>query len=263
MTTEDIIVYLFCWVDDHMQPTPKHGQSRLYPSELVTIGLLFALKGGSFRGFYQWLKRDFEPLFGSLPERTRLGRGLQTHADWCAQFLAAPTFFTVIDAYGIELLHPVREGRCRMPLGKKGKSNRRWMVGVKLCWLVNDKGQVVAWDWSTANTHDQHFRPLAHQFDEQTITLSDFGFKKQGEPPRNLKFCAHKTWNERMMIETMFSLLTRVCRLKHLSHRVAHYLTSHLAYVTALFNVLLGINAWLEPDALPEDRLLKLAHFAL
>jgi hypothetical protein len=263
VTTEDIILNLFCWVDDQMQATPKHAQAKLYPSELVTIGLLFALKGGYFRAFYRWLKRDFEPLFGSLPERSRLLRALHTHATWCEQFLATPTFFTVIDAYGIELLHPVREGRSQTPLGKKGKSNRRWIVGVKLCWLVNDKGQVVAWDWDSANTHDQHFRHLAHQFDQQTITLSDFGFKKAGEDARNLKFCAHKTWNERMIIETIFSLVTRVCRLKSLFHRVPSHLTAHLAYIAALFNVVLGINRLLEPDTPLEDRLLKLAHFAL
>ncbi|GJQ53430.1 MAG: hypothetical protein HKUEN02_22770 [Anaerolineaceae bacterium] len=193
MTTEEIILYVFCWVDEHMQATTKHSQAKLYPSELVTIGLLFALKGGSFRAFYRWLKRDFESLLGSLPERSRLLRGLHTHVNWCEQFLATPTFFTVIDTYGIELLHPVREGRSQTPLGKKGKSNRRWIVGVKLCWLVNDKGQVVAWDWNTANTHDQQFRSVAHQFDQQTITLCDFGFKKVDEAARNLKFCAHKT----------------------------------------------------------------------
>jgi hypothetical protein len=263
VTTEDIIIHLFCLVDDEMGQVTKHPQAKLYPSELVTIGLLFALKGGYFRAFYRWLKRDNEALFVRLPERTRLQRALRTHQAWCGQLLAEPTFFTVIDTYGIELLHPVREGRSQTPLGKKGKSNRRWIVGIKLCWLVNDKGQVVAWDWNTANTHDQHFRPVAHQFDEATIALSDFGFYKADEPARNLKFCAHKTWNERMIVETMFSLVTRVCRLKHLFHRVQPYLTTHLAYVSALFNLLLALNRHLEPDAPAHHRLLKIAHFAL
>jgi len=54
MTTEDIIIHVFCLVDDRMQEIPKHNQAKLYPSELVTIGLLFALKGGHFRTFYRW-----------------------------------------------------------------------------------------------------------------------------------------------------------------------------------------------------------------
>ena len=56
MTTEDIIIYIFCQVDDQMPEMGKHTQAKLYPSELVTIGILFALKGGYFRAFYRWLK---------------------------------------------------------------------------------------------------------------------------------------------------------------------------------------------------------------
>ena len=121
----------------------KHPQARLWPSELVTIGLLFALKGGYFRAFYRGLKRDYDTLFGGLPERTRLQRLLYTHQAWCDCFLADPTCFSVIDSYGIELIHPIREKPSGQQIGKKGKSNWRWIVGVKLCWLINDWGQVV------------------------------------------------------------------------------------------------------------------------
>jgi hypothetical protein len=141
------IIELFCWVDDHMPSVPKHPQAKLYPSELVTIGVLFALKGGYFRAFYRWLSRDYAPLFAGLPERTRLQRLLLTHQVWCNAFLAAPTFFTVIDSYGIELIHPIREGRRPQQVGKKGKSNWRWIIGMKLCWLLNDRGEVVSWAW--------------------------------------------------------------------------------------------------------------------
>jgi hypothetical protein len=238
MTTEEFIIWLFCCVDDAMSDVPKHPQAKLYPSELVTIGLLFALKGSHFRAFYRWLARDYAGLFVGLPERTRLQRGLQVHQEWCQRFLAPPTLFTVIDSYGIELLHPIREARSQHPLGKKGMSNRRWIVGVKLCWLVNAHGQVVAWAWDTANVHDQRFRPLAHRFDGETITLCDRGFVKTGEPLANLKVCAVKTWSERMIIETMFSLLTRVFHLKHLFHRTAHHLSARFAYTAAAFNLL-------------------------
>lgn len=238
MTTEEFIIQLFCWIDDQMGEVPKHPQAKLYPSELVTIGVLFALKGGYFRSFYRWLQRDWGALFGGLPERTRLQRALSVHQGWCQRFLARPSLFTVIDSYGIELVHPVREARSRQPLGRKGKSNRRWMVGVKLCWLVNAQGQVVAWDWDTANFHDQRFRSLAHQFDGDTITLCDRGFVKAGEAMGNLKVCRVKTWNERMVIETVFSLLTRVFHLKRLFHRTSQPLSAHFAYLAAAFNLL-------------------------
>lgn len=63
MTTEEIITAIFIEVDDNLPPIKKHKQATLYPSELVTIGILFALKGVGFRAFYRWLKRDYEPLF--------------------------------------------------------------------------------------------------------------------------------------------------------------------------------------------------------
>lgn len=66
-------------------------QSKLWPSELVTIGLLFALKGGYFRAIYRRLKRDYEDLFRALPHRTRLLCALAAHHDWTEHCLAYPT----------------------------------------------------------------------------------------------------------------------------------------------------------------------------
>lgn len=41
MTTIDFITELFCRIDDEMKEVPKHPQSYLYPSEIVTLALLF------------------------------------------------------------------------------------------------------------------------------------------------------------------------------------------------------------------------------
>lgn len=246
MPTEDFLIWLFCVVDDRLGSQRKHPQARLWPSELVTIGLLFALKGGSFRGFYRWLARDYADLFGGLPERTRLLRALRTHQADAQAFLADPTFFTVIDTYGIELIHPWRYGRSPRQVGKKGFSNHRWIVGLKLCWLINASGEVVAWEWSTANTADQRFASVAAPFEAVTITLADAGFAAV-DRPTNLKICARGTWNERMLVETVLSLVHRVCRLKYLWHRARPYLQMHLAYVAALFNALLTLNRQLLP----------------
>jgi hypothetical protein len=45
MPTEDFIIELFCRVDDTLLDAPKHSQAMLFPSEVVTLALLFALKG--------------------------------------------------------------------------------------------------------------------------------------------------------------------------------------------------------------------------
>ena len=121
----DLITELFCRVDDEMQAIPHHRQALLSPSELVTLGLLYALKGVGTRAFYRWLSYNYRHLFPTLPHRTRLFRRLRTQQAWTNRFLASPTLLGVIDAYGIELIHPAREGRSPQQIGKKGKSNYR------------------------------------------------------------------------------------------------------------------------------------------
>ena len=103
MTTEDYITNLFYLVDDKMKDVKKHPQSKLYPSEIATIGMLFALKGVGNQAFYRWLTRDFLPLFPKLPDRTsqKLFRLLKTHQNWTNRFLAEPTLLGVADTYGI------------------------------------------------------------------------------------------------------------------------------------------------------------------
>src|SRR5215831_5210927 len=143
MITIDFITDLFCQVDEQLHAIPKHPEAHLWPSEVVTVGLLHALKGVGNRPFYRWLTRDYRPLFPRLPERTRLFRLLKTHQDWTQVFLAAPTVLGVIDTYGLELIHPVREGRSPQQIGRKGVSNHRWIVGGKLCLVLNRGG----WWW--------------------------------------------------------------------------------------------------------------------
>jgi hypothetical protein len=84
---------------------PTHPAVHLWPSAVVTLGLLHALKGVGTRACYRWLTRDYRALFPRLPERTRLLRLFVTHQDWAQAFLAAPTVLGVIDTYGIELIH--------------------------------------------------------------------------------------------------------------------------------------------------------------
>ncbi len=124
MTTEDFITELYCRVNDRMKGIPQHIQSKLSPSEIVTLGILFALKGVGNRAFYRWIERDYHPLFPQLPERTRLFRLFAVHQAWTDSFLVEPGLLSAIDSYGIELIHPVREGRSEQQIGKKGLSNR-------------------------------------------------------------------------------------------------------------------------------------------
>lgn len=108
MTAVDFTVELFVRVDDAMPQVHQHPLSKLHPSEAVTLGLLYAFRGGSFRAFNSWLHRELKSLFPRLPERTRLHRILQACHPHTTRFLAQPTFFGVLDGFGLELLHPRR-----------------------------------------------------------------------------------------------------------------------------------------------------------
>ncbi len=199
-------------------------------------------------------------------------RLLKAHQDWCDLLLAEPSLFTVIDTYPIELLFPIREGRSQHQIGKKGRDKGRWSIGVKLCWLLDDHGHVaqcrahcigINWDWNTLNTHDKHFHHVAEPFIDQTIVFADFGFRSADGYPANLKLCAKGTWNERMYVETALSMVTVVCGLKRLHHRVADYITARLAYVSVMFNVLLDLSRHLDPNLKADPYRMSIAQFSL
>src|SRR5215470_12329823 len=106
MPTEEFITALFSEVAEQLGAIPTHPEAHLWPSEVVTLGLVHALTGVGNRPCSRWLTRDYWPLFPRLPERTRLFRLLKTHHDWTRAFLAAPTVLGVIVTYGIERIHP-------------------------------------------------------------------------------------------------------------------------------------------------------------
>ncbi len=261
MTTIDFITDLFCRIDDRMKALSKHPQATLWPSEVVTLGVLHALKGVGNRAFYRWLTRDYQPLFPQLPERTRWFRLFKTHRQWTLLFLATPTVLGVADRYGIELIHPIREGRSPAQIGRKGLSNHRWIVGVKLCLLLNQWGEVVGWAGASAHAHDSWFHPLIQRFQERRVILADTGFHARAGDPPNLKLCPRGTWKDRRLIETVFSRLTLISHFKKIGHRVVDYVLARLAFTVTAFNLLIQWEG-LQPD--PEGFIpLSIAEFNL
>jgi hypothetical protein len=243
---EDFTIDLFCRIDEVMKDVSKHPQAMLWPSEIVTLAMLFVLKGRSERAFYRWAERELIELFPRLPERTRLFRLFATHRDWSERFLAQPTFFGVADSFGIELLRTRRLGRSPQQIAQRGFCAGRWIAGVKLGWVINAQGEVCAWDVKTANLYDADaFAHLIWSYQDQMIVLADCNFHKspyhrKADPdPPNLKICSRGLWNTRRLIETTLSMTQALCSLKKLTERAWGYLKAHLAFASALFNVLL------------------------
>ena len=101
----------------------------------------------------------------------------------------------MVDTYGIEFIHPIRAGRSPGQLGKKGKSNYRWIVGGKLCLVLNRLGLVVAWGCETANVHDTAFQHLIARFAEQMVNWAiRASIAHSTTPPTS-----QSAWNERIV----------------------------------------------------------------
>src|SRR5262249_23021879 len=201
MITLDFITALFYEIDEQLGAIPKHPEAHLWPSEVVTLGLLHALKGVGNRAFYRWLTRDYRTLFPQLPARTRLFRLFRTHQDLTQLFLAASTVLGVIDTYGIEWIHPVREGRSPHQIRRTGLSNAGGLGGGRFVLFPNGWGLIGGGAWATANVADNTVQWLMHQVDGRMIVLSDTAFHAAEGDPTNLTLCRRGEWEERMLVE--------------------------------------------------------------
>ncbi|WP_298981318.1 hypothetical protein [Caldilinea sp.] len=93
----------------------------MHPSEIVTLAILFALKGVGDRAFSRWLVRDWRPLFPKLPERTRLFRLFKTHP--LIRSLAEEMFILVDHGFFSQTKNPANMKVC-----KRGSWNVRMMA---------------------------------------------------------------------------------------------------------------------------------------
>lgn len=261
MTTEDIVIHIFCLVDDWLGAVRKEPLAKLHPSEVVTISILFALKGGHFRAFDRWLHRDYNGLFGGLPERTWLLRQLQQHEELTDDLLAEPSLLCVANSFPIALRFPIRQGRSARQMGGKGKDKGRWSIGIKLAWVINSLGDICAWAWTSLNQHDQVFLPLLQDFQHEGIVLTDYGFRCAQGVPKNVNLCRKGAWNELMVLETHFSLITVISKAKHMFHRTEAHLQARLAYIAAMFNICLAL--WHKLNPLDDPFKISIKDFSL
>jgi hypothetical protein len=85
---------------------------------------------------------------------------------------------------------------------------------------------------------DTTFQWLIRRFEECMIILSDTGFHAAEGDPSNLKLCQRGEWQDRLLVETVLSMLTLVCHFKKGMHRGWAYFQARLAFTMAAFNVL-------------------------
>jgi len=76
MPTDASIIRLFLIVAERLGNCKKRADAHVYVREIVTIGVLFALKGKRFSPFYRWLWANDRAWVPKLPEHARLARRL-------------------------------------------------------------------------------------------------------------------------------------------------------------------------------------------
>ena len=92
------------------------------------------------------------------------------------------------------------------------------------------------------------FQWLIRQVDGRMIVLSDTGFHAAEGDPTNLTLCQRGEGEERMLVETVLSMLTLVCHFKKVMHRVWAFFQARLAFTMAAFNVLVQWHG-IQPNA--------------
>jgi hypothetical protein len=95
--------------------------------------------------------------------------------------------------------------------------------------VINHLGLSVDWDVDTANVYDgTAFQDIVERHEPYMLLFSDEGFEKKDWHPDNLKICRPGSWNSRMIVETVLSMLTLVNHFKKVMHRnfsFAYFLT--------------------------------------
>ena len=80
------------------------------------------------------------------------------------------------------------------------------------------------------------------------IILADAGFHRAKGDPANVKICRRGQWNARIIVETVFSMMSVVWHTKKMRHRVWDGFEAHLAYTVAAFNILAQWNGLQSDD---------------
>ena len=98
-------------------------------------------------------------------------------------------------------------------------------------------GEVVRIGCCSANCHDTQFQCIIESFEEKMIVLADNGFHAKDGDPQNLKLCPKGQWNERMLIETVFSACEGPLNMKKMDYRLKNSLRARLQYTAAALNL--------------------------
>jgi len=264
---------LYCDVDDFWksfkQEWDKHlidsGSSKRGPaselsiSEMMTIIILFHQSNyRTFKHFYVHICCSFQKEFPKLISYSRfvnLMKGLFIPLfAYLLQKKGAVTGIAFVDSTSIKVCHNKRIQRNKVfkKLAKRGKTTSGWFYGFKLHLIINDKGEILAFQLTPGNVSDVSMVETLSKgifgklFGDKGYISSDLGknLLKRGlelftsiraNMKEKLMSLQDKILlRKRSLIETVNDQLKNISQVEHTRHRgVGNFLVNMLAGIAA------------------------------
>ena len=246
---------------------PRKRQFRMSDSEIITIMIYFHLKQfRNIKHFYinyiQTHCKDYFPdtvsynRFVELQQKATLP--MAVFLKMCC--LGKCTGISFIDATSLQVCHIKRErsNKTFKGLETKGKTTIGWFFGFKLHVVINDKGEILDFVISQANTDDRqplkdkrfHKRVFGKLFGDKGYISSDL-FEKlfidgihlitriKKNMKNSLMLMSDKIYlRKRALIETVNDQLKNICQIEHTRHRCFENFIGNLVSGLIAYNFL-------------------------
>jgi hypothetical protein len=286
---------LYCSVDDFWkafkQEWDKHlmandkakrgPEPKLSTSEMMTIVILFHQSNyRTFKHFYEYVCRY---LRGDFPDLISYSHFIHSMKNlfiplfaYLLQRRGEVTGIAFIDSTSLDVCHNKRIQRNKVfkGLAKRGKTTAGWFYGFKLHLIINEKGEILAFQLTPGNVSDVSVAgtlskdifgklfgdkayistELAQKLLEQGLEL--FTTLRSNMKQKLMKITDKVLLRKRALVETVNDQLKNISQIEHTRHRsVANFLV----------NLLAGISAYTHQPKKPsinlarEDRLFLLA----
>lgn len=265
---------LFCSIDDFWKQfrldweqhlislgkTRRGPEPELSVSEMMTIAILFHQSNyRTFKHFYGYICMHFRSYFPKLISYNRFVHTMKTLFIPLFAYLlhhsGTVTGIAFIDSTSIAVCHNkrIRRNRVFKNLAKRGKTTSGWFYGFKLHLIINDKGEILAFQLTQGNVSDVSMVEtlsrgiIGKLFGDKGYISAELGKKlfqhglqlfttiKSNMKQKLMSLKDKVLLRKRSLIETVNDQLKNISQIEHTRHRSPH---------NFLINLLAGMVAY-------------------
>lgn len=173
-----LLTIIFCHVDDFCNELNKHllqdasGRGRpsnMTRSEILTIYIFYHhSKFKSFKDYYKtYIKGYYKSAFSNVVSYGRFTELAQENAAFLGMFAislnAIATGISYIDSTTLAVCNNrrIHSHKVLKGIAKRGKSSMGWFYGLKLHFVINDKGEITGFTLTPGNVDDRDLSVIA------------------------------------------------------------------------------------------------------